>query len=442
MNQRSVGNNENMASRRDFIKKSSLIVAGSAVTGGLNVAKAAHIGVDDTIRIGLIGCGRRGSSAAGQALLTNGPTKLVAMADVFNDRLQSSLRGIKGAHHNKVDVPPDRQFVGFEAGLQMLQQDLDLVILATPPGFRPVQFEAAVAAGKHVFMEKPVAVDAPGVRRVLSAAASAKSNGLAVAVGLQKRHEPRYVETIHRLWEGAIGDIILTRAYWNGNSAWLNPRDEKLSEMEYQLRNWHYFNWLCGDHIVEQHVHNLDVVNWLKNAYPATAQGQGGRQVQAGKKCGEIFNHHMVEYTYADGSKMLSQCRQIRGCWTHVSEHAHGSTGTANIQAGAIYDIRGDRTWHYGRGGGDGHQQELEDLFAAIRKGEMPNEAEYGALSTMTAIMGRMATYSGNVVAWEDAVQSNIEISPNVSDWDATLPTKPGEDGVYPVAAPGITKAV
>ena len=442
MCQRPCGNIENTASRRDFIKKSSLIVAGSAVTGGLNVAKAAHIGVDDTIRIGLVGCGRRGTSAAGQALLTKGPTKLVAMGDVFNDRLQSSLRGIKGAHPNRVDVPPDRQFFGFDAYLNVLQQDLDLVILATPPGFRPVQFEAAVAAGKHVFMEKPVAVDAPGVRRVLSAAETAKTNGLAVAVGLQKRHERRYVETIHRIQDGAIGDIILTRAYWNGNCAWLNPREERQSEMEYQLRNWYYFNWLCGDHIVEQHIQNIDVVNWLKNVYPTTAQGQGGRQVRTGKEFGEIFDHHMVEFTYADGSKMYSQCRQIHGCWPHVSEYAHGTMGTANIQAATIYDNRGERTWRYGRGGGNGHQLEQDHLFAAIRTGEMPNEGEYGALSTMTAIMGRMATYSGNVVAWDDALQSRVEVSPKISDLDTAPPVRPNKDGVYPVAMPGTTKAV
>jgi predicted dehydrogenase len=289
-------------SRRDFIKKSSLLVAGGAVAGQLNIAQAAHSFGSDTIKIGLIGCGGRGRGAAVQAMNTTGRVELVAMADAFGDQLQSAYRSVKSEHGDKVDVPEERRFVGFDAYKRVLETDADLVILATPPGFRPLHFEAAVNAGKHVFMEKPVAVDAPGVQRVLATAAESKRKNLAVGVGLQRRHEEAYKETIARLQDGIIGDIILTRVYWNGDGVWVRPRIDRYTEMEYQMRNWYYFNWLCGDHITEQHIHNLDVINWLKNGYPVEANGQGGRQVRKGKDHGQIYDHHFVEFTYADVS--------------------------------------------------------------------------------------------------------------------------------------------
>ena len=433
---------EDQRSRREFIKKSSLLVAGGAVTTGLSVQQGVHAGTDETIRIGLVGCGTRGTGAASQALNTEGPVQLVAVGDAFEHRLQQCLRGVKGHHPDRVDVPPERRFVGFDAYQKVLDQDIDLVILATPPGFRPIHFEAAVAAGKHVFLEKPVAVDPPGVRRVLAASQVAKEHHLAVGVGLQRRHEPRYIETIDRLRDGAIGEILLTRVYWNAGGVWDRPRESGETEMRYQMRNWYYFNWLCGDHIVEQHIHNLDVSNWLKNAYPVTAQGQGGRQVRTEPKYGQIFDHHMVEYTYADGTKMLSQCRHVRGAWPSVSEHAHGTRGKATISAATIYDSSGEKTWRFGKGGGNGHQQELHDLFASLRNGQIPNEGEYGALSTMTAIMGRLATYSGQVIHWEEALQSELDLSPETYAFDATPPVVPDADGFYPVAVPGITRVI
>ena len=431
-------------SRRNFIKNSSLLVAGGAVAGNLSFARSAHAFGSDEIRIGLIGCGGRGTGAASQAMNTEGPTRLVAMGDAFNDRLQQSLRGLKGQHADKVDVPADRQFVGFDAFKHVLSSDADLIILATPPGFRPLHFEAAVNAGKHVFMEKPVAVDAAGVRRVLKSTAEAKKKNLAVAVGLQRRHERRYMETIKRLQDGAIGDIILTRAYWNGGGVWVRPRRENQSEMEYQMRNWYYFNWLCGDHIVEQHIHNLDVINWLMGGYPVSAQGQGGRQVRNGKEHGQIFDHHVVEFTYADGSKMFSQCRHIPDTWNAVSEHAHGSKGTVNIGGATISDNSGNVVWSYGRGGGGGHQQEHHDLFAEIRKGEIPNEGEYGALSSMTSILGRMVTYSGKPIEWDKALNSEIVIAPvdDLTTFDDVPPVVPDENMNYPIPMPGTTKTV
>ena len=432
------------SSRRTFIKNSSLLVAGGAVAGQLALSRSAHAFGSDEIKIGLVGCGGRGTGAAGQAMNTEGKTKLMAMADAFPDKVTASVRGLKGQHGDKVDVPPDRQFAGFDAYKKVLDTDIDLVILATPPGFRPLHVEAAINAGKHVFMEKPVAVDAAGVRRVLAATRMAQKKNLALAVGLQRRHEPRYKETIQRLQDGAIGDIIFARAYWNGGGVWTRPRRPEQTEMEYQMRNWYYFNWLCGDHIVEQHIHNLDVMNWLKDGYPVTAQGQGGRQVRTGIDSGEIYDHHMIEFTYADGTKMLSQCRHIRNTWSSVNEYAHGTKGSCDIGGARILDADGNSIYRFGRGGGGGHQQEHHDLFEELRNGRRPNEGEYGALSTMTSIFGRMATYSGKMISWDDAINSELVISPvdELTNFDDTPPTMPDADGQYPIPMPGLTRTV
>jgi predicted dehydrogenase len=434
--------------RRDFIKNSSLLVAGGAVAGsltnGLSIARAAHAYGSDAIRIGLIGCGGRGTGAAVQALnTTGGQVKLVAMADVFGENLQTALRGIKTDHSDKFDVPKERQFVGFDGYQRVLEQDLDLVILATPPGFRPLHFDAAVKAGKHVFMEKPVAVDAPGVRRVLTATEEAKKKNLAVAVGLQRRHERAYQETIKQLQDGAIGDIVLARVYWNGAGVWVRERKEMYTELEYQMRNWYYFNWLCGDHINEQHIHNLDVINWLKNDYPVNAQGQGGREVRKGKDHGQIYDHHFVEYTYADGTKMFSQCRHIANCWDNVSEHVHGTKGACDITGAKIYNPAGEITWK-SMASRDGWQQEHHDLFADLRQGNIPNEGEWGAKSTLTAILGRMATYSGQMIGWDDALHSeasfgNIDALAAMTD---KPPVEPNANGAYPIAVPGVSEPV
>ena len=437
-------------SRRDFIKTSSLLVAGTAVagtavTGSLNIARAAHPFGSDTIKLGLVGCGGRGTGAAIQAMNTlGGEVKLMAMGDVFEDSLQVSYRSVNTEHKAKVDVPKDRQFVGLEAFKQVLQTDCDMVILATPPGFRPLHFEAAVKAGKHVFMEKPVAVDAAGVRKVLAANKEAQAKNLAVGVGLQRRHEPAYIETIKRIQGGMIGDMILARAYWNGSTPWVRPRRPGQTEMEYQLRNWYYFNWLCGDHIVEQHIHNLDVINWVMNGYPVLAQGQGGCEVRKGKDYGETFDHHFIEFTYGNGATMLSQCRHIPNCWQAVTEFVHGSKGHADIAGGKIYNEKRELIYNFGKGGRDGHQQEHHDLFKDLRAGKLPNEGEWGALSTMTAIYGRMATYSGQQISWDDALNSQVVVSPveKFTSLQDTPPVLPDAEGRYALPVPGVTKVV
>ncbi len=441
-------NSDSRTSRREFMRRSSMLLASGAVAGSvagqLNIARAAHAFGSDRIKLGLVGCGGRGTGAAIQALnTTGGEVQLIAMADAFGDRVGSSIRSIKGQHPDKFDVPKERQFTGFDAYQQLLDTDIDMVLLATPPGFRPLHFEAAINAGKHVFMEKPVAVDAPGVRRVLAATEEAKKKNLAVAVGLQRRHEVAYRETIAKLQDGAIGRIVLSRAYWNGAGVWVRPRETGQTELEYQMRNWYYFNWLCGDHIDEQHIHNLDVINWLMNGYPVEANGMGGRQVRTGKEYGEIYDHHFVEFTYADGSKMYSQCRHIEDCWNSVSEHAHGTEGEADISGGKIYDTDGKMIWKTD-GKRNGHQEEHHDLFASIRRGEIPNEGEYGAKSTMTAILGRMATYSGKQISWEDAIKSELKLADvdNLHQFDGQAPVMPDADGYYAIPQPGKAKVL
>jgi myo-inositol 2-dehydrogenase/D-chiro-inositol 1-dehydrogenase len=430
------------ASRRSFLVGSSAALVGAGVAQSAPARLARTLG-EPELRVALVGCGGRGTGAAVQALSTDGPVKLVAMADAFADRLESSLAEIVRARGDRVDVPRERRFTGFDAYRAAIDVDCDVVILTTPPGFRPAHFEHAVSRGRHVFLEKPVAVDAPGVRRVLAAAGEARKRDLKVGVGLQRRHDARYVETIAKLRGGALGDIGLVRVYWNSSGVWMHPRGAETGEIEYQMRNWYYFNWLCGDHIVEQHIHNLDVANWLLGATPVRAQGQGGRQVRIGSEYGEIFDHHAVEFSYADGTTLLSQCRHQPGTWSSVSEHAHGPLGAADIGAATI-SFRDGRRWRSELEAGDPYQVEHDRLFAAIRRGLPHDEAEIGALSTMTAILGRMATYSGRIVTWDEALASPLSAGPATDDltWTSEPPTSPDASGRYPIPTPGVTRAV
>src|SRR6266496_2252365 len=430
--------------RRTFLKTSSSAVAGGALLGALPVERfALGASPGDTLRLALIGCGGRGSGAASQALSTSGSVKLVAVADAFKDRLEGGLNNLKKQHNDKIEVTDDSKFIGFDAYKKAIAM-ADVVILATPPGFRPIHFEEAIRQNKHVFTEKPVATDAPGIRKFLAAAEEAKKKNLKVGVGLQRHHQAGYLETLKRLHDGAIGDITAMRCYWNGTTPWVHPRAElekhygrKLTEMEYQMRNWYYFVWLCGDHIVEQHIHNLDVINWVKQGHPVRAQGMGGVEVRKGPDFGEIFDHHAVEFEYADGSRLFSFCRHIQGCWDSVSEHVVGTKGTCDVSA---HTIRGASPWRFRKAGvKDTYQQEHDELFDAIRNDKPRNDAEYGATSTMTAILGRLCTYSGKMIEWEDAMKSNINLFPDKLTWDADPKVMPDANGLYKLAVPGRT---
>ena len=430
------------ANRRNFIKGSSALLAGGAMVGGtLPIARAAHAYGSDVIKIGLIGSGGRGSGAADQAMnTTGGDVRLVAMGDVFADRLQQSYRTLQGGKNkDKIDVTDDTRFVGLDAYKRVLDTNCDLVILATPPGFRPLHFEAAVEAGKQIFAEKPIATDAPGVRRFLAANEKAKEKGLAVAIGLQRHHEVAYKETIEQLKGGAIGDIIFCRCYWNQAELWVRNRQENESELSYQMRNWYYFNWLCGDHIVEQHIHNIDVINWLMDGPPEKAEGMGGRQVRTGKEYGQIYDHHAVEFTYPNGVKMLSMCRHIPKCWNSVSEFAHGTKGWCDISGAKIYDRNNKLVWK-SEGNRNGHQEEHHDLFRDLRAGKKPQEGKRGAESTMTAIMGRMATYSGQELTWNKVLNSELKLADfdSIKSLDDKAPLMPDSEGRYEVINPGV----
>lgn len=430
-------------SRRSFLKASGAALLASTVldrvakAAARRLAPGAFLKSDETLKVALVGCGGRGGGAAAQALSTAGPVKLVAVADAFRDRAEGTLRGLMTDHAAKIDVPADRIFVGFDAYQQAIDQ-CDVAILTTPPGFRPSHFEYAVAKGKHVFMEKPVATDAPGVRRVLAAAAEAKRKNLKIGVGLQRHHDPGYVEAVRRVQDGAIGDVMYQRVYWCDGGVWHQPRQPGWTEMQYQMRNWYYFNWLCGDHIVEQHIHNLDVANWVKDATPVRARGHGGRQVRNGIDDGEIFDHHQVEYDYADGSKVFSYCHHWGGAWSSVSEHAHGTKGYADL---AGKRIEGAKAWKFERARGeesnDPYQREHDVLFDAIRNDKPFNEAVVGAQATMTAILGRMATYSGREITWDAALASDENLFPDALDWNANPKSLPDANGRYKIARPG-----
>ncbi|HYG20199.1 MAG TPA: Gfo/Idh/MocA family oxidoreductase [Ohtaekwangia sp.] len=437
--------NSTSTTRREFVKQSSLL-AGGLLASPL-IAKGGYFNsVDDAIKIALVGCGGRGTGAAMQALLTRQNVKLVAMADAFRDRLDECYKALtdenaeEGNVKSKVTVKEEHKFVGFDAYAKAIAL-ADVVILTTPPGFRPVHFEEAIKQGKHVFMEKPVATDPAGIRKVLEVAETAKKKKLNVVVGLQRHYQNSYRELYKRAQDGIIGDIVSGQAWWNSDGVWVKSRQTGQSEMEYQMRNWYYFNWLCGDHITEQHIHNIDVMNWFKGAYPVKAQGMGGREVRKGKEYGEIYDHHFVEFHYADGSILNSQCRHIKGTYSIVNEYIVGTKGVIKCSE-AVIESKGKALYAFDRKTENNpYQTEHDELFAALAKGEYKfADTENGAKSTMTSILGRMATYSGEVIEWDKALNSGISLQPAKYAWDAEPPVKPNADGFYPVAVPGVTK--
>ncbi|AHM58758.1 putative dehydrogenase [Flammeovirgaceae bacterium 311] len=431
--------------RRHFLKTSAML-AGGVILGGLPIS-GAYAGGKDTIKIALIGCGGRGTGAAFQALTARPNVKLVAMADAFQDRLDSSYQPLfEKFGKTRVDVPKEKRFVGFD-GYKKAIAEADVVLMATPPGFRPMHFEEAIRQNKHVFMEKPVATDSPGVRQVLAAAEEAKRKKLNVVVGLQRHYQNNYRETIRRVQDGAVGDIFSGQVYWNSGGVWVKQRQASQTEMEYQMRNWYYFNWLCGDHINEQHIHNIDVANWIKNAYPVTAHGTGSRFLRTGKEYGEIYDNHTVEFVYADGTVLQSQCRHFEGTDNRVDESFQGTKGRVYLSAnnkGTLWDYKGNMLYdHAGKADPNPYQAEHDELFAAIAAGQFKfADAENAAKSTLTSLMGRYATYSGHLIKWDDALNSNVSLMPDTLAWDATPKVLPTEDGFYPIAIPGKTKVL
>ena len=421
------------ASRRDFLKT-------TAVAGTLAAIPNAHAAGSDVLRVGLIGCGDRGTGAAAQALAADSNVQLVAMADAFEDRLQHSLETLQkdGKVSAKLAVRPEHRFVGFNAYQQLLDSGVDVVLLCTPPHFRPIHLRAAVEAGKHVFAEKPVAVDSPGVHSVLKSCELARSKGLSIVSGLCLRYANGFKETVRRIHDGAIGTVLTLFANDYRSGRWAKPRQPGWSEMTYQMRNWYNFTWLSGDFNVEQHVHYLDVCAWImKNQYPVKAVGMGGRQVLTGPEYGQIYDHFSVVYEYADGAKLVSNCRQQPLCKDDMSCQVLGTKGRARFaeRRRGLRIEAGGNSWTFSGPQNHIFQTEHDELFASIRNGKPINNGEYMAWSTLLAIMARMAAYTGQEVTWEMAVKSQENLSPSRYDWDAQPPAAR-------IAIPGQTRFV
>jgi predicted dehydrogenase len=420
------------ASRREFLKTSTAAVVGGAVATNLLVSRTAHAAGGDTLKIGLIGCGGRGTGAVGNAFAADSNIKLTALADAFPDRIEKSLKELRNGNSERVAVAPDHAFVGFDAYEKLLATDVDVVILATPPHFRPAHLKAAIAAGKHVFCEKPVAVDAPGVRSVLETTEEASRKSLAIVSGLCYRYDPPKRELIQRVHEGAIGDILAMQVSYNTGTLWHHDRQPSWSEMEYQLRNWLYFTWLSGDFNVEQHVHSLDKAAWaMHDEPPVQATGLGGRQVRVEEQWGNIYDHFAVVYEYASGVKLFSQCRQMAGCSVDVSDHLIGDNGSAEMMRAVI---EGPQAWRYHGPKPNMYEEEHRALFLSLRAGNPINNGLYMARSTMLAIMGRMASYTGQTLTWDQCLNSSENLTPTKYEW--------GSVATPPVAKPGLTRFV
>jgi myo-inositol 2-dehydrogenase / D-chiro-inositol 1-dehydrogenase len=417
-------------SRRAFIQTTAAATAALAMPGGIHAAGS------DVIRVGLIGCGGRGTGAARDCLRGAEGVELVALGDLVPDRLaQCRSELAKAAAENpafaaKLKVTDDKCFTGFDAYKKVLASDVHLVILATPPGFRPAHLSAAVAANKHIFAEKPLAVDSAGVRSVLATYELAKQKGLGIGVGTQRRHQIEYLETIKRIEDGAIGNVVSGQVFWNQGGLWNRERQPAWSDAEWQIRNWLYFTWLSGDHIVEQHIHNIDVGNWVMGSHPVKATGIGGRQWRTDPKFGHIYDHFGVDFEYANGNRVLSMCRQINGTANRIGEHFLGSKGSSD----AAGTIAGPAAWKFESATKpiSPFVQEHTDLVASIRSGKPYNELKRVAESTLTAIMGREAAYTGQEVTWDEILNADQDLTPPQIAF--------GPLEVPPVAMPGLTK--
>jgi predicted dehydrogenase len=427
--------NENgSVSRRTFVQTTA------AATAAMMFPGAAPVAGSDVIRVGVVGCGGRGTGAAMDVMRSSDGVEVVALGDLMPDRLAqcratlAKSTAANAALAAKYKVTDDRAFVGFDAYQKVLATDINYVILASPPGFRPAHLAAAVAAGKNIFTEKPVAVDSAGIRSVLATYELAKQKGLGIGVGTQRRHQAEYIPTIKRIHDGAIGDVMSGQVFWNQGGLWNHARQQSWTDAEWQIRNWLYFTWLSGDHIVEQHVHNIDVANWVLNAHPIKAIGAGGRQWRTDPKYGHIYDHFAIDFEYPSGARVMSMCRQIAGTTGKVDEHFIGSKGRASMSSDKPGTITGANAWTFERKEKpvSPYVQEHTDLIASLRGGKPYNELKQVAESTLTAIMGREAAYTGLDIAWDDILNADQDLLPPQIAF-GPLP-------VPPVPMPGVTK--
>jgi len=425
-------------SRRDLLRGAvATTVVGSYASASPSVLRRP--GGAEMLKVGLIGCGGRGTGAAVNALRADPNVKLWALADTFADHLESSLNSLLTSEdtadlRDKIDVPPERRFTGWDAYKGVIES-CDVVLLATSPHFRPLHLRAAVEAGKHTFVEKPIAVDGPGVRHVRESCELAKQKGLSVVSGLCYRYEHKKRETVKRLQDGAIGELVAMHTTYNAGGLWLRERKPEWSEMEYQMRNWLYYTWLSADHIAEQHIHSLDKVAWIAGSYPVRCVSTGGRAERLGPEYGHVYDHFSTVYEFKGGLKAFSYCRQFAGqVQTEVSDWILGTRGKCNVQAA---EIDGGAGWNWKWRGkedepDDMYQNEHDELFAAIRAGTPLNNGQYMCDSTLMAIMGRMSAYTGQALTWEQAAASNEVLAPARYEW--------GPIETPPVARPGVTQ--
>jgi predicted dehydrogenase len=423
--------------RREFVKTSVAIGAAAILPGREKLFAAGS----DNIRIGLIGCGGRGTGAVLDCIQSSEGIELIALADIFEEKVQTALQKFKEqVPAEKMKLTSENCFVGFDAYEKLIATDVDLVLLATPPHFRPMHTAAAVEAGKQIFMEKPVAVDPVGVRSIIASSELAKQKGLAILAGTHRRHQNHYRETIKRVHDGDIGEIVAGQCYFLiHNTPWLGghvkERQPQWSDMEYQCRTWYWYTWLSGDHNVEQHVHNLDVINWAIGTHPVKCIGLGGRQARTGPEYGNIYDHFTVEYEYPNDVRVQSMCRQVDECTNIIAERVIGTNGIAYTDE-SVGMIKGQNAYKYDGDSNNPYVTEHADLIASIRNGQPINEGRQVAESTLTAIMGRMSAYTGRAVSWDWVMNaSKLDLSPPEYNFDIDLP-------VRPIAVPGETKLI
>ena len=428
-NQTSSKNKANSSglSRRDFIKTSAAVSVATAFAGANKVFAAGS----DKVRIGLVGCGGQGTRDTISAVKSSEAVEVTAMGDIFKDRLDSSLEKLKKDAPDKLNLTPDNCFVGFDAYKKVIASDVDLVFLTTPPHFRPIHLKAVIEAGKHAFIEKPAATDPVGIRSVIETSELAKSKGLAIVAGTQKRHSASHIEIIRRIHNGDIGEIVGGQCYRLGDELWFKPRQPDWTDMEYQLRNWLYYTWLSGDHVVEMHIHQLDAINWALDSHPVKVMAIGGREVRTDPKFGNVYDHFAGELEYPNGARIAYMGRQIDRCGYNIFERVVGTKGEAKFDGGNS-TIMGQNPYKYD---GPSKNSLFADLITSIRKGEPLNEGRRMAESTMVAIMIRMSAFTGRTLGWNWAMNaSKLDLSPPKYEF--------GDLAVRPVAIPGVTPLV
>ncbi|HSP90687.1 MAG TPA: Gfo/Idh/MocA family oxidoreductase [Vicinamibacterales bacterium] len=422
---------ETSVTRRDFVRTAAAASIAATFPASFNVFAQGS----DAFKVGVIGCGGRGTGAAIDCLRADPAVEIVALGDLVPDRVESSLARLTKEFPNRVKVPAGNRFTGFDNYKGVLSvPGVNLIVTAAPPGFRPIHVKAAVEAGKHVFMEKPVAVDPVGIRSILATSDLAAQKKLALVAGTQRRHQQRYLEMMKRIQDGQIGEIVAAQVYWNQGDLWVKEQLPGMSDIEWQCRNWLYFTWTSGDHIVEQHMHNIDVANWAMGVMPKNVMGMGGRQVRVAPEYGNIFDHFAVEFEYPNGVRVTSMCRQTKGCNDRVEERIVGTKGVAWSTSSAT-KITGAAPWTFEAEEVNPYVQEHIDLIASIRKGAPLNEGRQVAESTLCAIMGRMSAYTGRAISWDWAMNtSTLDLSPAKYEF--------GPNPVHPVSVPGTTPLV